>query len=123
MMMLRIWAPGQTVITMMQGLGSVRAVRPGGYAEFVTVDAEAVAVIPADIDPEQMAALGLVGVTAYQGLRRIGPLGASESLSLAQQAASVRRPLRSLAHKAPRSSAWSPEQSKRIMSVRSGLMM
>ncbi len=70
----RGWAPGQNVITMMQGLGGVRGERPGGYAEFVTVDAEAVAVIPADVDPVQMAALGLVGVTAYLGLKRIGPL-------------------------------------------------
>lgn len=68
------WAPGQTVITMMQGLGGVRAERPGGYAQFVTVDAEAVAVIPDNVDPIPMAALGLVGVTAFQGLKMIGPL-------------------------------------------------
>ena len=65
---------GQTVITMMQGLGGVRAERSGGYAEFVTVDAEAVAPVPSGVDPIQMAALGLVGVTAHEGLRRIGPL-------------------------------------------------
>jgi NADPH:quinone reductase len=70
----RGWAPGQNVITMMQGLGGVRGKRPGGYAEFVTVDAEAVAAIPTDVDPVQMAALGLVGVTAYLGLKKIGPL-------------------------------------------------
>ena len=73
-------APGQTVITMMQGLGGVRAERPGGYAEFVTVNADAVAVIPAGVDPIQMAALGLVGVTAYCGLRRIGPLAGKRIL-------------------------------------------
>jgi NADPH:quinone reductase len=67
-------APGQCVITMMQGLGGVRAERPGGYAEFVTVDADAIATIPTGVDMVQIAALGLVGVTAYHGLSRIGPL-------------------------------------------------
>jgi NADPH2:quinone reductase len=65
---------GDRVITMMQGLGGVRAERRGGYAEYVTVGAETVAVIPTEIDPVRMAALGLVGVTAYEGLRRIGQL-------------------------------------------------
>jgi len=66
--------PGDRVITMMQGLGGVRAERPGGYAEYVTVAAAAVAPVPSRIDPYEMAAIGLVGVTAYEGLRRIGPL-------------------------------------------------
>jgi NADPH2:quinone reductase len=66
--------PGDRVITMMQGLGGVRAVRPGAYAEYVTVTASLVAPIPAGVDAYEMAAIGLVGVTAYEGLRRIGPL-------------------------------------------------
>jgi NADPH:quinone reductase len=65
---------GDRVITMMQGLGGVRAERPGGYAEFVTVSASAVAPFPAGIDHFDMAAIGLVGVTAFEGLRRIGAL-------------------------------------------------
>lgn len=65
---------GANVVTMMQGLGGVRAERPGGYAEHVTVAADAVAVIPADVDPLAVAAVGLAGVTAYEGLRRTGPL-------------------------------------------------
>jgi NADPH:quinone reductase len=65
---------GANVVTMMQGLGGVRAERPGGYAEHVTVDADAVAVIPADVDPLAVAAIGLAGVTAYEGLRRAGPV-------------------------------------------------
>jgi len=68
------WVPGQPVITMMQGLGGVRAERPGGYAEFVTVDADSVAPIPADVDPVGMAALGLVGVTAFHGLKKLGQI-------------------------------------------------
>lgn len=68
------WRTGQTVITMMQGLGGVRAERPGGYAEFVTVHEDALALVPPAIDPVAMATLGLVGVTAYEGLRRLGPL-------------------------------------------------
>jgi NADPH2:quinone reductase len=65
---------GANVVTMMQGLGGVRALRSGGYAEHVTVAADAVAVIPADVDPLAVAAVGLAGVTAYEGLRRTGPL-------------------------------------------------
>ena len=62
------------VITMMQGLGGVRAQRPGGYAAYVVVKASAVAVFAGDIDPLDMAALGLASVTAFEGLRRIGDL-------------------------------------------------
>jgi len=62
------------VITMMQGLGGVRAQRPGGYAAYVVVKAGAVAIVAKDIDPLDMAALGLASVTAFEGLRRIGDL-------------------------------------------------
>lgn len=65
---------GTTVVTMMQGLGGVRAERPGGYAQIVAVTADAVAAIPADVDPLAVAAVGLAGVTAYEGLRRAGPV-------------------------------------------------
>jgi NADPH:quinone reductase len=68
-------AVGANVVTMMQGLGGVRAERPGGYADHVTVAADAVAVIPADVDLLAVAAVGLAGVTAYEGLRRAGPVG------------------------------------------------
>jgi NADPH:quinone reductase len=65
---------GDLVITMMQGLGGVRALRAGAYAEYVDAAASAIAPVPAGIDPYEMAALGLAGITAYEGLRRIGPL-------------------------------------------------
>lgn len=65
---------GDLVITMMQGLGGVRAERRGGYSEYVDAAAGAVARLPAGVDVYDMAALGLVGITAYEGLRRIGPL-------------------------------------------------
>jgi NADPH2:quinone reductase len=68
------WNVGQTVITMMQGLGGVRAERDGSYAQFVTVAADAIAMVPSSVDPLKMSALGLVGVTAYWGLHRLGPL-------------------------------------------------
>lgn len=74
------WVIGQNVITMMQGLGGVRAERNGGYSEFVTVDADVVAPIPPGIDPLAMAALGLAGVTAHRGLRKIGQLGGKRIL-------------------------------------------
>src|SRR5689334_15685182 len=50
---------GDRVITMMQGLGGVRAERAGGYQHEVTVAAEAVAPVPRDVDPLAAAALGL----------------------------------------------------------------
>jgi len=65
---------GERAITMMQGLGGVRATRPGGYAELVTVSAETAARVPADLDPLDVAALGLASVTALEGLRKLGPL-------------------------------------------------
>ena len=63
--------PGERVITMMQGLGGVRSERAGGYQEVVTVAADAVATLPADLDPLVAAAFGLAAVTAHQGLARI----------------------------------------------------
>jgi len=57
---------GDRVITMMQGLGGVRAVRAGGYQEIVTVDADACALVP--IDPVLAAAHGLAAVTAHEAL-------------------------------------------------------
>src|SRR5262245_41055055 len=48
--------PGERVITMMQGLGGVRSERPGGYQDLVTVAAEVVATLPADLDPMVAAA-------------------------------------------------------------------
>lgn len=72
------WKPGQLVITMMQGLGGVRAERPGGYAEFVTVDADVLANIPDGVAPVAMAALGLGAVTAFKGLQRLGSLSGKQ---------------------------------------------
>jgi NADPH:quinone reductase len=65
---------GERVITMMQGLGGVHPERPGGYAEFVVARASAVATFGGDIDPHEMAALGLASVTAFEALQRIGNL-------------------------------------------------
>jgi NADPH2:quinone reductase len=65
---------GERAWTMMQGLGGVRAERPGGYAEHVTVAASAVAALPAELDAVEFAAVGLAGVTAYEGLARLGAL-------------------------------------------------
>jgi NADPH2:quinone reductase len=73
---------GDRAITMMQGLGGVRAERPGGYQELVTVAAEVVATLPAEVDPIVAGALGLAAITAHQGLAqlagtRIGVTGAA----------------------------------------------
>jgi NADPH2:quinone reductase len=68
------FAIGQPVITMMQGLGGVTAKRPGAYATFVTVGQAALGLVPDGVELAQIAALGLGGVTAFEGLRRLGPL-------------------------------------------------
>ena len=68
------WKRGQRVITMMQGLAGVRAERDGGYAEFVTVEADSLAAVPDGVDAADMAALGLGAVTAFEGLRKLGEL-------------------------------------------------
>ena len=65
-----VW-PGAHVITMMQHLGGIWGERPGGYGEYVVVPAEALATFPPEVDAEQMAALGLVAVTAAEGLARL----------------------------------------------------
>ena len=64
-------APGDHAITMMQRLGGIWGERPGGYGEFVVVRADAVATFAADVDAEQIAALGLAAVTAAEGLARL----------------------------------------------------
>lgn len=65
---------GDRAWTTMQGLGGVRAERDGGYAEHVTVAASALALVPKELDPIAFAAIGLAGVTAYEGLRKLGDL-------------------------------------------------
>ena len=67
------WNPGDRVWTMMQGLGGVRAERAGGYAEQIVVDGDVLARLPAGIDPVDAAAIGLAGITATEGLRRLLP--------------------------------------------------
>lgn len=68
------FALGERVVTMMQGTAGIRAKRDGGYAQFVTLPQGVVAGVPMDLDPLDLAALGLAGVTAYEGLRKLGPL-------------------------------------------------
>ncbi|KAI0761188.1 GroES-like protein [Trametes elegans] len=43
----------------------------GGYAEYVTARSEAVAVIPRDLDPAEVAPLLCAGVTVFNGLRKV----------------------------------------------------
>lgn len=62
---------GARVITMMQRLGGIHGIRPGGYQEFVTVNADTVAVLPQELNPLDLAALGLAAVTAYNGIERL----------------------------------------------------
>ena len=68
------FAVGERVVTMMQSTGGLRAKRNGGYAQFANLPQHIVARVPGDLDPLDLAALGLAAVTAYEGLRKLGPL-------------------------------------------------
>lgn len=65
---------GDRVITMMQKLGGIHGVRAGGYQQYVTVTADAVAIVPPALDPLLLAALGLAAVTALAGIERLALL-------------------------------------------------
>ncbi|KAG7051252.1 alcohol dehydrogenase GroES-like domain-containing protein [Colletotrichum scovillei] len=45
--------------------------RDGGYAEYVTLRAEAVVRVPADLDPAETAPLLCAGVTVFNGIRKM----------------------------------------------------
>ena len=61
-------APGDRVITMMQKLGGIHGVRPGGYQERLLCPADTLAPVPAGLDLETAGALGLPAVTAWLAL-------------------------------------------------------
>ncbi|KAH9854323.1 GroES-like protein [Lenzites betulinus] len=52
-----------------QGLTGILS--DGGYAEYVTARTEAVAAIPKDVDPAEIAPLLCAGVTTFNGLRKV----------------------------------------------------
>ncbi len=68
----RDFAIGDRAITMMMGLAGVRAERPGGYQDEVVVPAAHCAKIGANVNPRAIAAFGLAGVTALNGLQIAG---------------------------------------------------
>lgn len=63
---------GDPVITMMQRLGGVHGVRPGGYQTHVCVQASVLAPIPEELDPATAGILGLPAVTADRAFRVLG---------------------------------------------------
>jgi len=66
-------APGDRVITMMQKLGGIHGVRPGGYQERLLCPADTLAPVPAGLDLETAGALGLPAVTAWLALATLEP--------------------------------------------------
>ncbi len=66
-------APGDPVITMMQKLGGIHGVRPGGYQARLLCPADTLAPVPAGLDLETAGALGLPGVTAWLALATLEP--------------------------------------------------
>ncbi len=63
---------GDAVISMMMGMGGVRAERPGGYQEEVALRAADCALLSVDIDLFDIATIGLAGVTALAGFDFVG---------------------------------------------------
>ncbi len=66
-------APGDRVITMMQKLGGIHGVRPGGYQERLVCPADTLAPVPDGLDLETAGALGLPAVTAWLALATLEP--------------------------------------------------
>lgn len=63
---------GDHVIAMMMGMGGVRAERSGGYQDEVVLRAADCSILPIDIDPLAVAAIGVAGVTALHGFDFVG---------------------------------------------------
>lgn len=64
-------AVGDRVITMMQRLGGIHGVRPGGYQELLVCPAATLAPVPDGLDLETAGALGLPAVTALLAIRAL----------------------------------------------------
>jgi NADPH2:quinone reductase len=62
---------GDRVLAMMQGMGGIQGTHTGGYQEIVTAAASTLAVIPKELNPFTVAAIGLYAVTAFVSLQRI----------------------------------------------------
>lgn len=63
---------GDAVISMMMGLGGVRAERAGGYQEEVVLRAADCSLLSVDLDLLDVASVGLAGVTALAGFDFVG---------------------------------------------------
>jgi NADPH2:quinone reductase len=64
-------------------------VQGGTYAEYVTVDAEAVAVRPTTFGSAEAASVPLVGLTAWQALHDVGGIQASDTVLITAGAGGV----------------------------------
>lgn len=64
-------AAGDRVITMMQKLGGIHGLRPGGYQEVLLCPAATLAPVPPALDLETAGALGLPAVTALLAIRAL----------------------------------------------------
>jgi len=64
-------AVGDRVITMMQRLGGIHGLRPGGYQELLLCPAATLVRVPPSLDLETAGALGLPAVTALLAIRAL----------------------------------------------------
>jgi NADPH:quinone reductase len=71
---------GDHVITMMQRLGGVHGVRPGGYQTHVLTPVDTLVRVPKSLSPIDAAGLGLAAVTAYLAIELLGGGGERRAL-------------------------------------------
>lgn len=79
------WAPGDEVV----GLAFTWAIQQGTYAEYVPVDASAIAAKPSEIPFHEGAALPLVSLTAWQALHEYGQVQPGQNVFIQAGAGGV----------------------------------
>lgn len=105
------WTPGGDISGVIESVGEgVNGLKPGdpvfgykpaggAYAEFIAVDAGAIAIRPAELSVEQAAAVAVVGQTAIQGLQ-LAEIGPGKTILIHGGAGGVGTLAIQLAHKA-----------------------
>lgn len=90
------FAIGESVISMMQKLGGIHGVRPGGYSSHLVVPTKTLVRVPQSISEKALASLGLPAVTAMTALTKLD-LKQGENILIQGAAGAVGRIATSLA--------------------------
>ena len=79
------WQVGQDIV----GLAFTWILQHGSYAEYIVIDDSSIALLPAELDYVQAAALPLVSLTAWQALDEFSHLGSGQSVLIQAGAGGV----------------------------------